>query len=273
MLTNKSALPIVRWAGSKKRILPEILRAVPKFSGKYVEPFAGSACLFFRLNPDRASLNDLNQRLTDFYRTASIMPDEVYEKFVSIERSRERYYEVRAQQNLPNDPVLAAAHFLFLNRNCFNGIYRVNKSGAFNVPFSNSRVAPYPSLEEFLDASKLLRRAEISSADFETFCERVCGEDDFVYLDPPYYVPEVRIFREYNETDFTENDTQRLVALLDRMAERGVKFLLSYPKGALAAELAARWSSREFKAMRSIAGNSSARRAEIEVLIANYDLD
>lgn len=272
MSVTTQARPIIRWAGSKKRLLPEILRSAPKFSGQYIEPFAGSACVFFKLNPAAASLNDLNQDLIDFYITSSRFPHDVYECFSAFERNKERYYEIRLAQKITTSEVERAAQFLYLNRNCFNGIYRVNKKGLFNVPFSNSRVASYPSLEEFVSAASSLNRTNLRSMDFEAFCEETCEKDDFVYLDPPYYIPKVRIFREYNKTDFTGADTQRLLKLLERISAKGAKFLLSYPKGELTAGLAQQWYSREIKAIRSVAGSTDARRSEVEVLIANYEM-
>ncbi|MGR9348683.1 DNA adenine methylase (plasmid) [Rhizobium leguminosarum] len=268
----KSSHPVIRWAGSKKRLLPEMLRCIPEFTGKYLEPFAGSACLFFKLSPAKASINDLNRDLIEFYSIISESSDEVYNQFSNIERSKNRYYEIRSTYADLTDAIQRASAFLYLNRNCFNGIYRVNKRGIFNVPFSDSRVAPYPTREDFNSAARLLAKTHLHTDDFEAFCHSNCDRGDFIYLDPPYYIPKVRIFREYNKTDFSEDDTYRLVSLLQEIDSRGAQFLLSYPKGDLTQILSETWSSREIKATRSIAGSALARRSETEVLIANYGL-
>ena len=264
--------PIIRWAGSKKRLLPELFRATPQFTGKYLEPFAGSACLFFNINADRSCINDLNRNLIEFYRNVVNYPDDVYDMFYNIERSKEVYYEIRSKLNTIENEIERSAAFLYLNRNCFNGIYRVNKSGIFNVPFSNSRVAAYPTKQAFLQASKSLAKATLHSSDFETFCDENCSDGDFVYLDPPYYVPKTRVFREYNQTDFTEADTLRLAKLLDTINSRGANFLLSYPKGELTQQLCKAWYSKETRTARTVSGVVAARRSETEVMIANYFL-
>lgn len=272
MSETPNARPIIRWAGSKKRILPELVRSAPRHFNQYIEPFAGSACVFFKLNPEKSIINDLNRDLIEFYETSSNNPVDVYDAFIAIERTRERYYTVRQSQGTSKSDIEKAADFFYLNRNCFNGIYRVNKKGMFNVPYSDSRVAPYPSRDEFVAAAKSLKSSKLRSLDFEHLCEEGCRSGDFVYLDPPYYIPKVRIFREYNQTDFTEADTQRLLELLQRISARGAKFLLSYPKGDLTDGLTKQWNSREIKATRSVAGSASARRSEVEVLIANYEM-
>lgn len=262
--------PIIRWAGSKKRLLPVMAGLFPAFTGEYLEPFAGSACVFFRLRPKRSRLNDLNAELINFYKVAADKAEDVYDNFREIPRSREAYYETRKIYYEIDDELDRASAFLYLNRNCFNGIYRVNKDGHFNVPFSDSRVAPYPTRDEFLSAASTLRSAQLYCSDFEQFCEKNCQKGDFVYLDPPYYIPRVRIFREYDKRDFTEEDTARLVQTLDMIDARGALFLLSYPKGELSAHLSKRWNAKEIKAMRSVAGSASARRSETEVLVTNY---
>lgn len=272
MAENVGARPIIRWAGSKKKLLPELFRSAPSFEGKYLEPFAGSACLFFKINAKKSCINDLNEELIRFYITVVSNPVEVYERFIGIERTRDSYYRIRSEYNSISNIIDKSAAFLYLNRNCFNGIYRVNKSGIFNVPFSDSRVASYPTMEDFISASRALSSAKLSSMDFELFCDYNCTSGDFVYLDPPYYVPKVRIFREYNQTDFTEADTLRLANLLGKIDQRGARFLLSYPKGDLTQQLCADWHSKETRTSRTVAGNVSARRSETEVLVANYSL-
>lgn len=265
--------PIVRWAGSKKRQLSQFGRYIPQFEGKYIEPFAGSACVFFFIAPQMASINDLNFHLINFYRAVSQNPEEIYDLFFSIDRSSDKYYQVRDQYRIERNATKKAAFFMYLNRNCFNGIFRVNKSGHFNVPYSNRRVAPYPSREEFIKSAKFLSSASLTSVDFEIFCKETCASGDFVYIDPPYYVPDVRIFQEYTQTVFTEADTTRLIETLALIDGRGARFLCSYPKGDLTSKLKRTWESTEIRATRSVAGSAAARRSETEVLLANFSLN
>jgi DNA adenine methylase len=136
--------PILRWAGSKKRSLSHLLQCAPETFNKYVEPFAGSACLFFNLSPKSAVLGDTNPHLMEFYDVATRHGARVYNDFARIERTADAYYEIRGLYPLETSALRRASYFLFLNRNCFNGIFRVNRQGNFNVPFSNSRVPQYP---------------------------------------------------------------------------------------------------------------------------------
>lgn len=141
--------PLLRWAGSKKRSLPDILPVLPTSYDRYLEPFAGSACLFFLLAPTSGVVSDNNIELMQFYKTVRRRAAAVYKEFVSIRRDRDTYYAVRRNYEMQTDPVMRAATFLYLNRNCFNGIYRTNLRGAFNVPFSGDRVLVLIGLQYF----------------------------------------------------------------------------------------------------------------------------
>ncbi len=265
-------LPLLRWAGSKARALPRLSRYLPTYSGKYVELFSGSACLFFRLCEGRAVIADANPDLISFYRVVKRRPDLVYDRAVAIKRNPKEYYEARSRFNVANDPLEKAVLFFYLNRNCFNGIYRTNLSGQFNVPFSNLRVPQYPDREQFLRSCKKLRSARTVCSDFEHVVRNNVSIDDFVYLDPPYYVPDVRTFREYSSRHFGEDDVRRLKSILATIDKKGAKFLLSYPDCSLARNLAMPWQKKEISILRSISAKTASRQRANELLIANYDL-
>jgi DNA adenine methylase len=269
----KPLSPILRWAGSKKRSLPHLLHLIPQSYGRYIEVFAGSACLFFALRPKRAIIADNNVDLVHFYKTVSRHPIEVYEKVISIPRRPSMYYNIRAADIISLDDTTRSAYFLFLNRNCFNGIFRTNVRGQFNVPFSSKRVQPYPLADEFCMSATALARSTLKCADFESVCRRDVREGDFVYLDPPYYVPKRRVFREYSSKPFSESDVVRLAKLLCEIDRRGAYFLLSYPDCGLIKSLAARWELTQIRVRRTIAGNMSSRGYAPEVLIRNFDID
>lgn len=264
-------MPLLRWAGSKKRQFSTYHAFFPRTYGTYIEPFAGSAAFFFRIQPARARLNDINPNVIDFYARVKRDPSSFYDVFRSIRRSENGYYKARTRFNeiTPSDE--KAVLFYFLNRNCFNGIFRLNKCGEFNVPYANAKVSPYLSKPEFIESAKLLRRASIKRMDFETFCERYASRGDFVYLDPPYYVDSQRIFNEYNSRPFDANDLVRLFSLLRRLDRSGAKFLLSFPKSKQTLALAKEWNSFELSVFRTVAGNAEMRRPQSEMLIFNYD--
>jgi DNA adenine methylase len=130
-----TALPLLRWAGSKKRQFRKLEPFFPKEFRSYIEPFAGSAAFFFGLQPVSARLNDLNRDVTDFYKRVREDPSDFFRNFSRLRRSRSNYYKIRDEFNVQKDRDRRAVLFYYLNRNCFNGIYRTNKSGEFNVPF------------------------------------------------------------------------------------------------------------------------------------------
>src|SRR5947208_694046 len=125
--------PLLRWAGSKRKLIPQLLRHVPEGFDRYIEPFGGSACLFFALRPDRAIIADLNQELIETYRTLRSHPKLVHRAVFNMPRTKRYYYAIRDRTPQALSDVEKAARFLYLNRNCFNGVYRLNHAGCFNV--------------------------------------------------------------------------------------------------------------------------------------------
>lgn len=270
--TTSIARPLLRWAGSKQRSLPEMSPFFPVNWARYIELFAGSACLFFHLDPKAALLVDNNVSLIDFYRVVMDDPEGVYQRFKRLPRTPETYYRIRAAFSSEKESVRKAAHFLYLNRNCFNGIYRTNNKGDFNVPFSKSRVAKYPNRRSFLLSAEALTKAKLKCADFEVACSEEIKKNDFVYLDPPYYRPRKRVFREYSSEPFSNADVYRLSGLLREIDQAGASFLLSYPDCAIAKRLGESWNRRRINVRRTIAGSVAARGCTKEMLIFNYDL-
>ena len=171
--------PPLRWAGSKRKLLSELARAVPLEFSTYIEPFAGSACLFFHLQPKRAILGDINPELIGFYRATRKHPHEVLRSAI-----RRRRTAARVRYIAERDATSRASLFLFLKHFCFNGIFRTNSKGNFNVPFG-TRTGAFPSFEEFHNAANLLKRVTLLCSDFEHVLHRA-KEGDFAYLDPPY---------------------------------------------------------------------------------------
>lgn len=268
-MTGRTEIPL-RWAGSKKRSLPHLRGRCPVSYDKYVELFAGSACLFFTLAPGTAHLNDNNPYVIDLYRAMQIDPQVVYQKFLEIPRNRDEYYRVRSALSQQTDLFTRSAHFYYLNRNCFNGIYRTNRLGQFNVPYSDSRVQSYLTLEQFVACSSQLRHISLSCMDFEDACRENLSARTFVYLDPPYYVPDKRTFVEYSAKHFAEVDFARLSTLLELIDATGAWFLMSYPDCPLVRTLSDRWRSDSIPVRRTVASRASFRQNTTELLISNF---
>ncbi len=181
---RKLMQPLLRWAGSKKRQFGVYSPHFPRHFVRYLEPFTGSAAFAFRLSSPQILLNDINIDLVDFYNYAGESPAKLYDVFTSYERSAEAYYEIRKTFNGHPRSIERSAMFYYLNRNCFTGIYRLNRSGEFNVPFSDSRVSPYLTRDQFLASSDVISKAIVSNGDFEVFCRSNVKAGDFLFIDP-----------------------------------------------------------------------------------------
>ncbi len=261
----------LRWAGSKRRILPTLLDAVPRKFNRYVEPFAGSACLFFAISPCRAVLADINEDLINAFKMLQCRVEDVVTELSRFRCNKEEYYEVRSESSATLSGAEKAARFIYLNRFCFNGLYRTNKHGLFNVPYGGLKAGSLPSADLLRSCAAALRRADVISTSFEHTLEAArCG--DFVYLDPPYSISSRRVFNEYSHFSFGKNELTRLREHLVRMDKLNIFFLISYGLSREALELARGFFSRQLVVQRQIAGFANDRRRSRELLITNYRL-
>ena len=266
------ARSVLRWAGSKRQLLPTLSRYWSSAYDRYIEPFCGSSALFFLLNPMSAILSDSNAELICFYEVLRRDPAGLWTDAVALARTREVYIKVRSTNVARASAHARAVRFLYLNRNCFNGLYRTNAKGHFNVPFAPTRTGAMPSLAEFIEASHRLQSAITKACDFGHTLRHV-GEGDFVYLDPPFFVTTRRVFRDYGARKFVQADIERLGRHLERLDARGATFLLSFADCAEIGPLARQWGSRRVKVQRQIAGFASHRRLAYERLISNTTPD
>jgi DNA adenine methylase len=264
---------LLRWAGSKRMLIPILRPLVPRDIGRYIEPFAGSASLFFALQPQAAVLGDTNTALVEFLHEVQKNPETVYSKARAIPEGSASYYKVRAASTERMSATSKAARFYYLNRFCFNGIYRTNEQGVFNVPHSGSRSGVFPTIEEFLSLVQILRKARVVDSDFEVTVRKFARPNDFVYLDPPYAVRARRIFRQYGKHSFAVDDLNRLTVLLREMDSKGVRFMLSYAYCAEAIEAFRAWSQQKLFAQRNISGFVKSRRLAAELLVTNFEID
>ena len=289
----RAARPFVKWAGGKRQLLPQLVAASPAEIETYYEPFAGGAALLFALlarlgpgAPRRAVLNDLNAELVTTYRVVRDRLDALAGRLAVIEAEylaaegedrAQLYYRVRAER--PRGAFAVAARLIFLNRTCFNGLYRVNRSGRFNVPhgrYQNPRILDQAGLRA---ASAALQHVELCSVDFEEACDGA-GPGDFVYFDPPFHpLSETSSFTAYTEQDFGWDDQLRLKGLIDRLARRGVAVMLSdsahprlerlYRDGGYTL---AGYALEAVDARRAINSKADRRGPVDELLLTNYPL-
>lgn len=188
--------PIFRWAGSKRKVLPVLASYWRPSFRRYVEPFAGSAALFFRLQPEKALLGDINEGLIEAYEVIRDRPDDVHEAVSRVRRGKASYYRVRAQNPRRMSAFGRTVRFVYLNRYCFNGIFRTNTDGHFNVPYAHIKPGIIPPIEDFRKCAALLQRASLRCGDFGAVVSSVRA-GDFVYLDPPYAVESRRVLQRH----------------------------------------------------------------------------
>ena len=262
--------PLLRWAGSKRKLLPTILGLCPQNYRTYVEPFAGSACLFFALQPHRAIVADFNKDLVETYESIALDPDRVADLVHSFPITEEFYYRQRALRPSALHADERAARFVYLNRFCFNGVYRTNRRGEFNVP-RGSKTGSLPTREHFRCAAYALRRSLLLCDDFEAAIGLV-QKCDFVYLDPPYTKDGSRYSGEYGYGAFSSYDLGRLSASLKTIDKRGATFLLSYRCNGDSLRLFGEWNIRRLKVRRHVAGFSEHRGNVFEILCSNSPL-
>ncbi|MFK0385186.1 DNA adenine methylase [Agrobacterium sp. NPDC090273] len=265
-----AAKPFLRWAGSKRSVVKKLAENSPPEYSRYLEPFVGSGALYFHLNPSAALISDLNWEVVNLFIQVKHRPIELYERLIAHSRDKETYLAIRKTFGTEEDDLDHAASMLYLNRNCFNGLFRTNKSGKFNVPYAAQRRGSYPACDDLLTCSERLQNTQIEHGDFHTVISANVAKGDFVYLDPPYVKSEGRIFNEYVKGHFNHQDTERLSALLRAIDKAGAKFLLSFIDDEIVDFISAEWGSEKYLVQKNIAGFAANRRKSAEILVKNW---
>jgi DNA adenine methylase len=274
------AKPIVKWAGGKSRLLGELVARVPCRLKTYAEPFAGGAALFFALASERARgarsfdhaiLADRNEELVACYRAVRDDVGSVIEALGDFRYDRDLFYEVRAQTTAGMSDIDRAARFIFLNRTCFNGLWRVNAGGRFNVPFGkykNPRIVHEDALRA---ASCALAGVDLRATDFVDVTADL-GRGDFVYLDPPYVpVSRTASFTAYAKDGFSPADQERLAQELHAMKRRGVNAMLSNADTSVTRELYDGLACHVVRAPRSISCDGATRGDAGELVVTTWE--
>lgn len=268
------AAPIVKWAGGKTRILDQLLARRPKSFRRYFEPFIGGGALFFRLTPQRAHLSDLNEDLINVYRCVAWNVEAVIKRLQAHQRDHghDYYYTVRERWNDRKhcrSAVERAAGFIYLNKTCYNGLYRVNQRGRFNVPigrYTAPKICDGPGLRA---ASRVLQQAELTSGHF---AERVAdaGPGDFVYFDPPYDpVTTTANFTSYTSSSFGDPDQHDLARIVGDLTDRGAFVMVSNSDTPYIRDLYRGFHIERIEAPRAINSRSGGRGPVGELIITN----
>lgn len=272
MRTRGDLGPVLKWAGGKRQLLPHILARFPRPIPTYFEPFIGGGAVFFALAAERAFeravIADRNPELVNVYRALQRDVEGVIRRLeeYALAHSEEQYYLVRAAK--PRSPAARAARFIYLNKTGFNGLYRVNRQGQFNVPLGRYKKPSIVDGARLRAAASVLAEVEILESDFEAVCGRA-RKGDAVYLDPPYLpVSRTAHFAEYHAEPFGLDEHRRLAKAFAKLEARGVCALLSNSDTSDTRALFGRFRLDQVAARRSINSNSRLRGPVAEILVS-----
>ena len=277
-MNNMKITPFVKWAGGKTQLIDKLISKKPNEFNNYYEPFIGGGAFLYELKPENAIIGDINEQLINVYKQIKIVPEELIMEINTMdshECDKEYYLDIRSSFNdkiIKNElDVECAAKFIWLNKHCFNGLYRVNQKGLFNVPYNNKKNG-YSIVEENIrNISRFLNDSNIKiiSADFEEICATV-KKGDFVYFDSPY-VPEseTAYFTDYTKNGFNKDDHERLARLYKDLDKRGAYLMLSNNNVPIVHELYKEFNIEEIEVKRLINRNANKRKGK-EVIITNY---
>lgn len=278
LIVENKTTPFVKWAGGKRQLLPEIKKLMPKEYNTYYEVFVGGGALFFELQPKKAVINDFNSELINVYKQIKTSPEMLlyrletyqnkYNSLANMEKKKEYYYSLRQEYNklIANnfETIDSASLFIILNKLGFNGLYRVNSNGEYNVPFNFKKKLNAFNKENILNISNLLKKTKILNMDFEKAC-KTAKKDDFIFFDSPYY----DTFDTYQSGGFSKENHIRLADLYNKLTKKGVKCMLTNSNSDFIKDLYKGYNIKVVNVKRNI-NCDGKRRTGQEVIITNY---
>ena len=277
-MSNSSVAPFVKWAGGKRQLLPQIKERMPEKYNSYFEPFVGGGAVIFELLPTNALINDINKALINAYRQICNAPEAFLAAVKQLDEAmwedgKKYYYSLREHYNdklmKAEYDVELAALFVFINKHCFNGLYRVNGKGLFNVPYNNSRRT---SVDEsiIMEVSRYHQGITIMDGDFEEACEGA-GQGDFVFIDSPYAPLNPTSFESYTKEGFDIESHRRLSNLFDKLTNRGCYCMLTNHNTELINELySGKGYRRDVVSVKRMINSDASKRVGEEIIICNY---
>lgn len=264
-VSSVSARPFVKWVGGKRSILPELIARMPKAYGSYHEPFIGGGALFFEAQPNKAFISDVNFHLIITYQVVRDQVEELIKALKVHAGKHDAEYFTASREKLhgEKDPVKLAALFIYINKTCFNGLYRVNKAGKFNVPIGSYKDPAILDADNLRNASQMLQGVDIQQ---RPFIQTPIITGDFYYLDPPYH----KTYDGYNGGGFGDEEHEKLAAMCRKIHAAGGFFMLSNSDTDFVRGLYKGFTIEDVMASRMVSCKGQQRGKENELIIRNY---
>ncbi len=272
-ISLKGLKPLVKWAGGKSALISTLKPLLPKSFNRYCEPFVGGGALFWDLSIENSIISDSNEELIHFYKVVRDYPEELFNFISSMVVSEDEYYRIRGLSPSLLDDIHRAARFIYLNKTCYNGLYRVNRKNRFNTPFGKKEDVKITDKERLLEASKLLKSTQNICGNYiDTL--KLLSKNDFVYLDPPYLaVSKYSDFNRYTKNFFVYEDHVVLSDEFRKLSDKGVLALMSNSFNENLLSLYENFYIKEVYASRQINCISSGRGKIKELIISNYPIE
>lgn len=263
--------PFLKWAGGKTQLIPELSKYIPTSFNKYIEPFIGGGAFFFYLNPEKATISDSNEELITTYKAVRDNVEEIIEILDRYKNEETFFYKIRALNPSKLSNTERAARLIYLNKTCFNGLYRVNKKGEFNVPYGK-RNGEFLNREQLRDSSEFLQNAKILHSDYLATLKKYAKEGDFIFLDPPYYpVGKFSDFKRYTKEFFYHDDHVILKEEFDRLVRIGCHVLLTNSDHPVVMELYKDYEIKVIETKRLISSNPKTRNGKDILVIGTNE--
>jgi DNA adenine methylase len=263
--------PFLKWAGGKTQLISELLEYIPSSFNKYIEPFIGGGSFFFYLNPGKAIISDSNEELITTYKAVRDHVEDIIQILDGYKNKETFYYKIRALNPENLSEIERATRLIYLNKTCFNGLYRVNKKGQFNVPYGK-RNGEFLNRELLRDSSEFLQNTEILHADYQETLEKYAEKGDFIFLDPPYYpVGKYSDFKRYTKEFFYHDDHVTLKEKFDRLVKMGCYVVLTNSYHPVVLKLYQDYEIRIVETKRLISSNPKTRYGKDIIVIGTHE--
>lgn len=258
--------PFLKWAGGKTQMIPDLLKFAPAKFNKYIEPFIGGGALYFNINHPKSIISDLNEELVITYKQVKENVFEVISVLDSYINTEEFYYKIRSVSPSSLSDSERAARLIYLNKTCFNGLFRVNKKGDFNVPYGK-RTGPFLNKQNLIGASEYMQDTEIYHLDYKETLKRYAKKGDFVFLDPPYQpVGKFSDFKRYTKEFFYENDQIELANIFKDLTNKGCYVMLTNSDHPFILDLYKEFHIETIETKRLISSNPNTRTG-IDIIV------